>query len=132
MAKRDGGRLPIEEAYFENVLIFARQHNTPLVLVMPPTRADELKSYDAKTIAEFDNIFSTMARQYGGEYLNYSHSLEFVLNDYMDATHLDPQAADRFSVMLSKDASATIANANSRGGEGWKKMSMTVGAGSVR
>ena len=111
-AKRESNRLPVEEAYFEKILAYTQQHQIATLLIMPPTRDDELKSYDTATIKEFDELFQTKARQYGAHYLNFSTNKKFALEDYMDSTHLTPEAADRFSRMLSDEVAGLVTNKN--------------------
>lgn len=101
-AKRNSNRLPIQEKYFEKILKFCSDNNIKVVMVMPPTRKNELVNYTQETMDKFDNYFKSKENEQVF-YLNYSKDERFNLEDYQDKTHLNKEGADRFSEILNRD-----------------------------
>ena len=100
---RQHTRLPIQEKYFEAILAQAKERGLKAVLVMPPTRDIELKSYPPGVLAEFDEWLNEKAKTYGVPYLTYAGRPEFVATDFADFSHLTPAGADKFSEILNLD-----------------------------
>ena len=67
---------------------------------MMPTRKNALKNYTIESI----KLFTTYIQSFASErvsFLDYSHQKGWKLKDYTDVTHLNEQAADRFSNQLN-------------------------------
>lgn len=97
---RSTERKIIQVRYFERILEFSKKNNINIILVMPPTRNDELKIYKPNEIKEFDEFL----KKYENEnvvYLDFSTDNSFNLKDYTDLTHLNEAAAIRFSEKLN-------------------------------
>jgi hypothetical protein len=100
---RQHARLPIQEKYFEALLARVKERGLEAVLVMPPTRDIELKSYPPGALTEFDAWLHAKATAYGVPFLSYAGRPEFVAEDFADFSHLTPKGADKFSAILNVD-----------------------------
>lgn len=103
---RQHTRLPIQEQYFERILALVKDRGLRAVLLMPPTRDIELKSYPPGALAEFDAWLDAKAKAYGVPFLTYAGRPEFLAEDFADFSHLTPKGADKFSVILDADLRA--------------------------
>jgi len=98
---RDINRLDIHEKYFEKIINLCRSNNIKLFLVMPPVREIELKSYNPLQLDDFDSYINRYSNNSNIFYLNYSEDNKYKLKDYTDVTHLNEDAANRFSKQLN-------------------------------
>lgn len=73
-----------------------------------PMRETEIKSFSDSIIARFDNLFQSKTNNNKVFYLNFGRVNQFTINDYMDYTHLNPEGADKFSVMLNDSLNKII------------------------
>lgn len=99
-AIRSAERIDLQIYYFEKILGFCRKHNIQVILVMPPVRENEIRSYPLGEIKEFNNFL----RPYISDevrYFNFSTDESFDYTDYTDLTHLNENAANRFSEKLN-------------------------------
>lgn len=100
--------LPVQYKYFEKIIEFTSQNNIKLILVNMPMRETEIKSFSDSIIARFDNLFQSKTNNNKVFYLNFGRVNQFTINDYMDYTHLNPEGADKFSVMLNDSLNKII------------------------
>jgi hypothetical protein len=93
--------LDIQKKYFEKLMAYARQQGIAVLLVMPPSRPEELANFSAEEKSSFDQWIQSFA---GGnvQYVNYSTDHRFGLSDFTDITHLNEAAADRFSSYVNE------------------------------
>lgn len=93
-------RLDIQVNYFEKLLALCAKTKCKVFLCMLPARSNALLNYTTPEIAEFnDFIFSHTSRDV--VYLNHSVALKYSIEDYSDITHLNPAAADKYSIFLN-------------------------------
>lgn len=95
---RDTTMLPIQKMYFEKIIDFCGTHGIRVFLIMPPIRTNELANYRPGTIVRFNRYFSSFSN---ATFLDFSTSEGFVLKDFTDITHLNEEAADRFSGLVN-------------------------------
>jgi hypothetical protein len=112
--KRDIKRLDIQVEYFNKILDLCLAKNIKCFLVMPPVRENELNSYTEEDILGFNSFLSSNVDLTKVEYLNYSKNNEFSISDYTDITHLNGNAAIRFSKMLNDTIVTQIMNTNAQ------------------
>jgi hypothetical protein len=96
--ERDTTMLPVQKEYFEKIVMYCRDRDIKLVLVMPPTREEERINYTNESITRFENYLSQFKNT---TYLNFSESKDYEMKDFSDITHLNEAAADRFSKSLN-------------------------------
>ena len=101
--RRDATRLPIQERYFTRILEWGIGSGVQVVMVMPPLRRMELDSYPRGVVDEFDGWFQRVANEHGAHYVNFARHPMFGDQDFMDVTHLNEAAADRFSRLLGDE-----------------------------
>lgn len=99
---RDARRLRVQESYFEKLLSCAKEHSLRVFLVMPPSTSFERHTYDQRAVAENEAYLLRQVRP-GVDYLNYFRDTRFPLTDFADTTHLNPEAADRFSKIVGAE-----------------------------
>ena len=68
---------------------------------MPPCRAVELRCYSEEFKNTMDDYFHSFELTDSIYYLNLSELKGYSTVDYMDETHLTPEASDRFSQTLN-------------------------------
>lgn len=107
--RREISRLKIQESYFHKILALCKQENIKAFLVMPPVRKNELNSYTAAQMQEFDT-FIRHTIDSNAVYLNYSLDSTFTIKDYTDITHLNEAAADRFTKIVDDSLKRHITN----------------------
>lgn len=95
--------LPIQEKYFERLLQACRQNNIQVVMVMLPSRPNELNSFKPEEKEKINQIYQTAAKENNFVYLNYATDSRFTMSDFTDITHLNREAADRFTTILDQD-----------------------------
>jgi hypothetical protein len=98
--KRDPNRKEIQVRYFEKTLELCKQRNIKVFMVMAPLRDIEIKQYEKGRIPEFERFIE----KYVGPnvyYLDYSKDPSFKMADFIDFSHLNQKAADRFSLKLN-------------------------------
>ncbi|MDE6386374.1 MAG: hypothetical protein K2L82_01055 [Lachnospiraceae bacterium] len=93
----------LQKAYFEKIVDYCAAHDIELYVIMPPTRDEELSSYTKEDMDSFDlMIEETLGERFKGHYLNCSDLPEFKhYSNYTDITHLNEEAAERFSEYLN-------------------------------
>lgn len=96
--ERDTTMLVVQKDYFNKIVQYCKDKDIKLILVMPPTRAEERVNYTTESIAGFEKYLSQFS---GATYLNFSESEAYKMNDFSDITHLNEAAADRFSKSLN-------------------------------
>ncbi len=102
---RDATMLKVQKEYFERIISFCATNHIKLFLVMPPVRKQEMANYTDKITTDFDNYFSSFEN---AEFLNFANVPGFELNDFTDITHLNADAADRFSKMINDSISLKL------------------------
>src|SRR5262249_14492701 len=101
--RRDPARLPLLVHYFQATLEFARARGIRTLVIMPPMRDVEFKSYRPGEVEALDAWIAKTVADGGGTYLNYATHPDFSIVDFADITHLNAAGADRFSVVLRRD-----------------------------
>lgn len=86
---------------FEQIIDFAKTRGIKIILLMPPCRAVELRCYSEEFKNTMDDYFHSFELIDSIYYLNLSELKGYSTVDYMDETHLTPEASDRFSQTLS-------------------------------
>lgn len=99
--QRDIKRLKIQEEYFKRIIDLCDANNIKVFLIMLPIRQNELNSYSAKEIINFNKYINTFVNDVNIYYLDYSLNNDFETKDYTDITHFNEAAADRFSKMVN-------------------------------
>lgn len=100
--QRDIARHQLQVGYFEKILSFCKSKNIKVILVMPPTRKNELDSYSSKEIKEFNSFLDGYVNNRNVFYFNFSRLSSFDVSDFTDYTHLNAEAADDFSIILNE------------------------------
>ena len=101
--RRDATRLPIQEEYYMRILQWAATREIQVLIVMPPLRRMELDAYPPGVVTEFDSWLQGTAVEHGAVYVNFARHPHFADHDFMDVTHLNEAAADRFSRLLGDE-----------------------------
>ncbi|MBU3178145.1 DUF1574 domain-containing protein [Clostridium estertheticum] len=96
--------LPKQKMYYDKILLYAKEKSIPIFLVMPPARENELKNYSSDTIEKYNKMFNQAHLDNKNAYfLNYTNDKNFELKDFIDISHLNKDAADRFTIELNND-----------------------------
>lgn len=94
--------LDIQWEYFLKIIDNCQENGIELYVIMPPTRDAELSSYTLEEINDFDAKIEE-ALNLKGHYLNCCNLEEFKsYTNYTDITHLNEDAASRFSTYLNE------------------------------
>lgn len=93
---------PYQKERFEALMAAARNNRVQVVLLMAPCRDIELACYTDQAKKQLDDYFRSFERPDSVWYLNMSAVEGFSVVDFMDDTHLKPQAADRYSRLLNQ------------------------------
>lgn len=95
--------LDVQKEYFEKIVDYCAEKDIELYVVMPPTRDEELASYTKEEMDSFHLMINeTLGDKFQGHYLDCSNLPEFKhYSNYTDITHLNEEAADRFSEYLN-------------------------------
>ncbi len=99
--ERNIQRLDFQEKYFKKIINICKSEQIKLFMVMLPVRENELKSYDQDDINSFNAFIENYEDKSEIFYLNYSELEDFSYVNYTDITHLNEQAANRFSYKLN-------------------------------
>ncbi len=97
--------LEIQKFYFQKIVSYCEEKEIKLYVVMPPVRDEELVSYtDEEIMAFHDMLQEVLGEQYLDSYIDCSNLLEFKhYSNYTDITHLNEEAADKFSTYLNEE-----------------------------
>ena len=99
---RESIRLDIQINYFEKIIQYCNHNNIRVFIVMLPVRGNELKSYKKKYLSEFDLFLNKYkSKKPSITILQYTYDKSYTINDYTDITHLNENAANRFSKQLN-------------------------------
>ncbi len=96
---RSTERLPLQVGYFEKILQHCQERNITVFLCLLPIRPEEQRGYDPERLDEF----MAFLRQYEDRdtfIVDCTYDPGYSMTDYTDITHLNEQAADRFSKQL--------------------------------
>jgi hypothetical protein len=93
-------RLAIQKEYFEKTLEFCRDQKITVFLCMQPTRKNALKNYKNAEILEFNDFIERYTNN-KVIFLNYTYLNGYTVDDYTDITHLNENAANRYSILLN-------------------------------
>jgi len=96
---RESVMLDIQKNYFKNILEYCRDKNIKVMVIMPPLRDNELKSYKDEYLEIFNEYISESIEE-NEIYLNFTYDERFNINDFSDITHLNKEGADKFSKIL--------------------------------
>lgn len=91
---------PCQQEKFEQIMAFAKQRQIKVILLMPPCRDIEMDCYTQDVKDNMNIYFKSFERPDSVWYLNMSELENYHVDDYMDGTHLNPIAADKFSRQL--------------------------------
>lgn len=94
-------RLEFQVKYFIKLLDKCRSKNIKVFMVMLPARTNELKNRTMEETKEFNAFIESFTDNKNTFYLNYSRHTGFNTTDYTDITHLNEDAANRFSKLLN-------------------------------
>lgn len=94
----------MQERYFLKIIEYCADNDIELYVIMPPTRDEELASYTKEQMDSFDQMIEdALGERFQGRYLNCCDLPEFKhYSNYTDITHLNAEAADRFSEYLNE------------------------------
>lgn len=94
----------LQERYFFKIIEYCENNDIELYVIMPPTRDEELASYTQEEMDSFNlMIEEALGERFQGHYLNCSDLSEFKhYSNFTDITHLNAEAADRFSMYLNE------------------------------
>ncbi len=96
---RESVMLDVQKGYFEKILDYCRDKNIKVMVVMPPLRENELKSYKEDYLEEFNEYINKSIGEVG-IYFNFTYDERFNIDDFSDITHLNKEGADKFSKIL--------------------------------
>ncbi len=99
--KRSSYLHPIQMRYLKQILSFTKKNNIELVLLIPPTRSEELSSYTDKFRSDFDYFFSKIALDDHVSFLNFSTDSIYNYTLFSDITHLNLAGSNQFSNALN-------------------------------
>lgn len=102
--ERDSSVLEIQYEYFEKIVDVCTKNDIELYVIMPPTRDAELENYTEEELKAFDiMINNTLGERYQQNYYNCSRLNGLTdYNNFIDITHLNSDAADRFSEYINQ------------------------------
>lgn len=90
-----------QQEKFEQIVAFAKERQMKVILLMPPCRDIEMDCYTQDVKDNMNRYFSSFERPDSVWYLNMSELRGYGIVNFMDDTHLNPIAADRFSKQLN-------------------------------
>jgi hypothetical protein len=94
----------IQKEYFVKIVKYCESNDIELYVIMPPTRDEELASYTQEEMDAIDQMIEeSLGERFRGNYFNCSDLPAFKhYSNYTDITHLNAEAADRFSEYLNE------------------------------
>lgn len=97
--------LEVQKQYLEKIIHYCNEKNITFYVVMPPTRDEELASYTQDELIVFHKMLrEVLDENYEKCYIDCSNLKEFKhYSNYTDITHLNEEAANRFSIYLSEE-----------------------------
>ena len=100
---RSGVVMEVQKQYFLKIIEYCADNDIELYVIMPPARDEELASYTEEEMDSFDRMIEdALGERFQGRYLNCCDLPEFKhYSNYTDITHLNAEAADRFSGYLN-------------------------------
>jgi hypothetical protein len=102
---RDYTVLPIQYDYYTKILELCEKENIKLYIVMPPLWEGETASHTDEERAVLNAMIQESLEGTGfeGHYINYSEEEGLLpYEDFIDVSHLTPEAADDFSAYISQ------------------------------
>lgn len=102
-ANRDSTILDVQYKYYTEIINLCKMKSIKLYVVMPPARNSELSSYTQEEMEAFNRMIEeSLGEQNKVNYYNCSQLEGFTdYSNYIDSTHLNKDAADRFSIVLN-------------------------------
>lgn len=101
---RDYTILDIQYKYFKWIIDLCETKGIELYVIMPPLWKGETLSHTDKERKQFDDMILNELKDtpYNNHYVNYSAENGLLpYTDFIDVTHLTPEAADRYSEFLN-------------------------------
>lgn len=101
---RDYSILDVQYDYFTRIIELCEKENIQLFVIMPPLWTGETESHTDQERAEFNNMINNalFGTSYSDNYINYSEEVGLSsYTDFIDITHLKPEAADEFSKYIN-------------------------------
>lgn len=105
--KRDYSANPLQKKYFEKILDYCNEKRIKVFLVMPPLREAELNNYSSNEVTDFNAYLNKYVDNENVWYFNFSNDKSYKWNDFIDFTHLNQKAAERFSSQLNDSIQST-------------------------
>jgi hypothetical protein len=106
--KRSIQRLNIQVKYFEKILDLCNNKHIITFFVIMPIRDNEFANYKKNQICEFNDFLSSFTNE-SVMLLDFGKDKNFKFQDFSDITHLNADAAERFSFKLN-DSIMSILN----------------------
>ncbi len=100
--------IQLQKKYFNKIFQFCKRKKITVFMVMPPTRAEELKNISPNTQNLYDFFLEKVIKEKKGYYLNYSADERFTGEDFADIAHLGKEGADKFSNILNQDITTIL------------------------
>ena len=101
---RDYSVLDIQYDYFKKIIEVCEENDIVLYIIMPPLWKAEVESHTDEERDAFNEMIRTtlLDTPYNNNYINYSE-IEGLspYTDFIDITHLTPEASDSYSTYLS-------------------------------
>ncbi|WP_298148603.1 DUF1574 family protein [Flavobacterium sp.] len=88
--------------YFNKILQYCKEKSITVYLAMPPLRDVEYKLYTKNELEQFDEIIQNAVDNKTVFFFDFSRSPDYNVNDFIDFTHLNQIAADRFSKAVNE------------------------------
>lgn len=102
---RDYNIMPLQWNYYQKIIDLCIEYNIELYDIMPPLWEGETKSHSDEERKVFDDMIRANLAEKGfeGHYFNYFEENGLSsYTDFIDVTHLKPEAADEFSKWVNK------------------------------
>ncbi|MCR5268067.1 MAG: hypothetical protein K6E16_06110 [Lachnospiraceae bacterium] len=103
---RDYTVMDIQYRYFRKIIACCEEHDIDLYVIMPPLSEGEIKTHTDEERQVFDTMIlrELEGTPYRGHYHNYRNEKGLLpYTEFIDATHLKPDAAQRYSTFLNAE-----------------------------
>lgn len=100
------------KAYLEQLIDNCKKMNIKVVLITEPVNETYYKNENQQMLAEKNAIINDIKSRFGVQYYDYSKDKRFLLEDFRDNDHLNPNGAKKFSMILDKEVIQLINKKN--------------------
>lgn len=97
------GTLKYNVDYFKEMLDFCEKNGLDVVIISPPTYTNYNEKRDQDILRRRDSILSQLSTEYEGlRFLNAETDPRYIVTDFRNENHLNPDGAEKFSRQLNQ------------------------------